>query len=270
MKRVFAGLLALVAVMAFAAPPAGAETAPARIHLIHGVPNTPVDVIVNGQVAFPSFKFGETKDLSSFAGQTLVGLKVNLAGTATTVIDAGNTALPASGNYTIIAHNDASGAPKLTVFQNDTSTIPAGNGRLTVRHTAAAPAVDVRAGGAVVFANLTNPNGASATLPVGTVSATVVPAGTTSPVVIGPANLAIQDGVNLTVYAVGSLSGGTLTVLTETTSGLGAAPTVVNTGNSPVDSNNGVGGQLVLVALVAGALAFGAAPALRFARARNR
>jgi hypothetical protein len=270
MKRVLAGLVAMCAVMALASPPAGAQAATVRIHLIHGIPNTPVDVIVGGQVVFAGFKFGETKDLSSFAGQTLAGLKVNLAGTATTAIDAGNTPLPASGNYTVIAHLDASGNPKLSVFQNDTSKIPAGSGRLTVRHTAAAPAVDVRANGAVAFAGVTNPNGGSATLPVGTISATVVPAGATTPVVIGPANLAIQDGSSLIVYAVGSLSGNSLTVLTESISGLGTAPTAVNTGNSPVGSSTEAGFPAALAALAAGVLVLAAVPALRVARVRNR
>ena len=38
----------------------------------------------------------------------------------------------------------------LTPFVNDVSAVPAGQARVTVRHIAAAPAVDVRAGGAVV------------------------------------------------------------------------------------------------------------------------
>ena len=67
----------------------------------------------------------------------------------TVAIDAGNVALPSSGNYTVLAHLDAAGTPRLAVFQNDTAKIDAGKGRLTVRHAAAAPAVDVRANGAV-------------------------------------------------------------------------------------------------------------------------
>ncbi|MGD9798083.1 MAG: DUF4397 domain-containing protein [Acidimicrobiia bacterium] len=270
MKRLLTGLLALCAVLAIGAPSAGAQAATARIHLIHGIPNTPVDVVVGGQVAFGGFAFGETKDLSSFAGQTLAGLKVNLAGTSTTAIDAGNTAMPASGNHTVIAHLDASGNPTLSVFENDTTTLPAGKGRLTVRHTAAAPAVDVRANGDVAFAGVTNPNGASLDLAVGTVSATVVPAGATTPVVIGPADLAIQDGTSLIVYAVGSLSANSLTVLTESIGGLGTAPTLVNTGNSPVESGSGAGSLVVLAGLAGAAVLLGSVPAVRVLRARTR
>jgi hypothetical protein len=266
MKKLVLGAVALILALAITSPPAGAQTSGARIHLIHGIPDTPVDVVVGGAVVFGNFQFGQTRDLSAFAGQTLAGLKVNLAGTATTAIDAGDTALPSSGNHTVIAHLDAAGDPTLTVFDNDVSRLPAGTGRLTVRHTAAAPAVDVRAGGAVVFAGVTNPNGGTVQLPVGTVSATVVAAGTTSPVVIGPADLGIVDGTHLVVYAVGSLDDDSLTVLTESISGLGTAPTVVNTGDSPVDGSGS--SVLVTMAAFAAAGAF-AVPAVRAVRANR-
>mgnify|MGYP003340843545 CR=1 FL=1 len=56
------------------------------------------------------------------------------------------------------------------VFANDVAPVAAGSGRLTVRHTAFAPAVDVRANGAVAFANLANPNEAKADLAAGALS----------------------------------------------------------------------------------------------------
>ncbi len=235
MKK-FITLLTAALVMAALAVPVSAQEE-ARIHLIHGIPDTPVDVVAGGDVVFGDFQFGDTQDLSALAGETLVGLQVRLAGTETVAIDAGDTPLPASGNYTIIAHLDEAGTPTLAVFENDTSSIDAGEGRLIVRHTAQAPAVDVKANGAVAFAGLTNPNSVQADLPVGTISAEVVPAGADEPVVIGPVDLPIDDGSALIVYAVGSLDAGSVTALTESITGLGTAPTAVNTGNSPVGTS---------------------------------
>jgi Domain of unknown function (DUF4397) len=230
----FAALAAAFALLATGgAAPAGAQSG-ARIHLIHGIPDTPVDVVAGGEVVFSDFDFQDTQDLSALAGQTLTGLQVRLAGTDTVAIDAGDVALPASGNVSIVAHLDAAGNPALNVFTNDTSAIPPGQGRLVVRHTAAAPAVDVLANGAVAFANLTNPNESQADLPAGTISASVVPTGATEPVVIGPADLPVTEGSTLIVYAVGSLDAGTLTTITETIEGAGSAPSAVDTGNSPV------------------------------------
>jgi len=250
---------AVLLVVAPAAPAHAQEGA--RIHLIHGIPDTPVDVEANGENVIEGFQFGDTQDLSALAGQTLAGLTVKAAGTDDVAIDAGDLELPASGNVTAVAHLDAEGTPTLTVFTNDTSPIAAGQGRLVVRHTAAAPAVDVRANGEVAFPNLSNPDEATADLPAGTISADVVPAGATEPVVIGPADLPVAEGSSLIVYAVGSLDGGTLQTLTETIDGLGSAPDSVQTGNSPVHDEAGRGTSVLPWALagIAGAVALAVA-----------
>jgi hypothetical protein len=110
----------------------------------------------------------------------------------------------------------------LTVFVNDVSPIDAGNARLVVRHTAAAPAVDVLADGTAVFTDLANPDEASADVPAGDYSAAVAAAGTTDPV-IGPTDLTLDSGTAYFVYAVGSLEDDTLNLLVQTVSGLGAS-----------------------------------------------
>lgn len=203
---------------------------------------------------FEGFAFGETQDLSGLAGQTLTGLTVKLAGTDDVAIDAGDVELPASGNYTVVAHLDEAGTPTLAVFENDTSAIDAGNGRLVIRHTAAAPAVDVKANGEVAFSNLPNGDEASADLPAGEITAEVVPTGADEPVVIGPAPLEVVEGSSLIVYAVGSLEAGNLSVLSETISDLGSAPSAVNTGNSPVGPDLRVVLGAVLVAMLVGGI----------------
>ena len=101
--------------------------------------------------------------------------------------------LAASGNYTAVANLDAAGKPTANFFTNDVSQIAAGKGKLTVRHAAAAPAVDVLAGGAAVVSNLANPNGQTLSLDPGTVSAAVAATGTTAPV-IGPADVTVAEG----------------------------------------------------------------------------
>lgn len=255
MKKALALLIALFSMML--TTPASAQDA--TIMLAHGIPDTDVDIVVDGGVVIADFNFGEMEDLSAFAGQTLTALTVNLAGTDTVALDLGDFAVPASGNYTVIAHLDAGGSPTASVFANDTSTIAAGQGRIVVRHTAAAPPVDVWANGSPAFTNV--PNGAEGQLDLaaGTITAEVVPAGATEPVVIGPADLPITEGSALIVYAVGSLDAGNLGVLTQSISGLGTTPSAVNTGNSPVDtgSDAGVAYGLVLAAAVLGLAVIG-------------
>lgn len=291
MKHLIRIVALAAASVALLALPASAQE-DARIHLIHGIPGVPVDVLVDGSPVISGFQPGDIEDISAFAGQTLTNLQVTAEGDPGTVlIDAGDTDLPASGNFSIIAHWEEGKTPTLGVFPNDTSETAAGEGRLTVRHTADAPAVDVLAGGSPVIEGLENPNEEILDLPVGTVSAAVAVAGSTDPV-IGPADITIEEGTNLIVYAVGSASGDPagLELLTESiTVGAAAAPeaptgdddeqpaaepqaqtpvpSAVNTGNSPV-SDDGAGFPVALAAFAA--LLVAAIPVRRFAMARTR
>jgi hypothetical protein len=151
------------------------------------------------------------------------------------VIGPVDLAVPASGNVSAIAHLGADGTPTITPFVNDTAPAAAGSGRVVVRHTAAAPAVDVLVGGTPALTNLTNPNEQSAELPVGTVSATVAATGTTEPV-IGPADVPVVAGQATIVYAIGSLEDSTLDVLVQTVAldgGAGAAAGAGAGGEAP-------------------------------------
>lgn len=110
---------------------------------------------------------------------------------------------------TITANLTELGQPTTEVFSNCTNRNPVGTGRVTVRHIAAAPPVDVSADGQVLFGNLAN--GASATMRVGAapyeVTVSLADSDTT---VLGPTNLAISRPFNTIVYAWGSATEGTL------------------------------------------------------------
>lgn len=270
MKKLIAGLAALAAaaVGGLAVAPGTASAAGATIMLLHGVPGTDVDVAVDGQVVIPGFKPGQMQDLSSFAGKTLTNLEVRAAGTTTVVIGpVASFPVPAEGNYTVVAHLDAAGKPTLTPFKNDTSAVAAGQGRLTVRHTAAAPAVDIVLGAARPFTNLVNGKEASAPLPAGQIAgAKVAPTGA-APIADVP-TVELKAGTNLIVYAVGSLQANTFTYYTQTISGLGGSPTRVDTGNSPVETSSV--NVLATLALVGGTVLLGSVGALGLRRARSR
>jgi hypothetical protein len=80
---------------------------------------------------------------------------------------------------------------------------------LTVRHVAAAPAVDIRANGKVIFSSLANSVERKVSLRYGTYPVDVVLAGT-STVAIPSANVTIKNNINTIVYAWGSASKGNL------------------------------------------------------------
>ncbi|WP_406046963.1 DUF4397 domain-containing protein [Kribbella sp. NBC_00889] len=209
-------------------PVASAQAAPAAtatVSVLHGVPGATVDVYANGKKLLTNFKPGTLTDpLKLPEGE--YDLKVTAAGKTAALIQANDVAVPGGANVTVVAHLNAGGKPVLTPFVNDTSKLAAGQARLTVRHTAAAPAVDVRAGGKPVFTGLTNPKQAKADLPAGTVTADVVLAGT-STVALGPADVNLKEGTNTIVYAWGSASANNLKLAVQTVSGLHGNPSGV-------------------------------------------
>jgi len=233
------------AAVATAGPAGAAESS--KVSVVHGIPGVPVDVYVNG-----------AKTLTAFQPSTVAGPLTLNAGTydvaltkpgepvGSPLLEKKGIAVPGGANLSLVAHLDAAGKPVLTAFVNDAGPIKAGMARLVVRHTAAAPAVDVRAAGKPVFPNLTNPNEAKADLPAGTVSADVALAGT-STVVLGPKDLSLAAGSVTIVYAVGSAQDKTLGLVAQTMTGLGSAPSGMPAGSGGAAAT-GVGGWWYAVA----------------------
>jgi hypothetical protein len=235
-------LAATVALLAAPfASPAQAASSDATVTVIHGVPGATVDVYANGDELLTDFEPGTVTDPTQLPTGTY-DLKVTEAGAGPdgdAVIEADGVDVPAGANVTVVAHLDADGNPVLTPFANDTSKVAAGEARLTVRHTAAAPAVDVRAGGSPVFEGLTNPNEESAEVGAGTISADVTLAGTDT-VAIGPADLTLEEGTNTIVYAWGSAADENLDLAVQTITGLDSAPSGVPSGTGGQAASDGM------------------------------
>ena len=250
--------VSLLAVSAVAGP-AGAAEGDGTVYVVHGVPGATVDVYVNGAKTLPNFTPGKVAGpLSLPAGD--YAIKIFKAGddpaTATAVIDQSVT-LPAGANASLVAGLNASGKPTLFTFVNNVSAGAAGQGRLAVAHTAAAPAVDVLANGSAAFTNLVNGKEDTADLAAGTVSASVVATGTTGPALIGPADVPVTSGMLTVVYAIGAPeaagSASTLGVVTQQIP-LAAAPAMVQTGTAGLlDHHTGGIPTWALIGLLAAA-----------------
>ena len=259
--RMIAGTVAgCLAVLGLAAAPANAiSPTTADLYVLHAVPATPVDVYVNGALTLDDFQPGALAGpLDLPAGTYSVAITASTATDASApVIGPVDLVLTAGTSYTAVAHLTEAGAPTATLFTNDLAKTAPGQGRLTVRHVAAAPSVDVLAGGAPVVTALTNPNEAKLDLAAGTVSAAVAATGTTTPV-IGPADVSIQDGVNTIVYAWGSLADSNLALAVQTIGGLQTAPHGVPAGEAGLaadpDAEPLVWAAGVLLVLMAAAL----------------
>ncbi|MET0492727.1 MAG: DUF4397 domain-containing protein [Actinoplanes sp.] len=244
----FGGLAALTAAPALAAT--------SQVSVVHGIPGQDVDVYVNGKKTLPDFKPGTVAGpLKLEEGSYDIALTKPGEDISKALLTVDDAAVPGGANISLVAHLTADGKPALTPFANNVKKIAAGQARLIVRHTAAAPAVDVRAGGKPVFSDLTNPKEAEADLPAGTVSADVVLAGTDD-VAVGPADLDLKEGTATIVYAVGSAEDKSLDLVTQTISGLHSAPGGVPSGSGGLADRGlslpwyavGFAGLLLLVA----------------------
>lgn len=218
----------------------------ASVSVVHGIPNTPVNVFVNGDLTLRNFAPGKVAgplSLPTGSYEVTIFPAANTAGTGNPVIKA-TAQVPAGANVTLVAHLTAAGQPTLTPFVNDVSKLAAGQARLIVRHTAAAPAVDVRAGGTPVIRSLTNPKQQVLNLPAATVNADVALAGT-STVAIGPADVDLKEGTATVVYAIGSAEQDTLGLVVQTITGLHSSPSGVPAGSGGL-AGDGVPAWLVV------------------------
>jgi hypothetical protein len=241
-----AGAATLAAVGLAGPASAASSDDAAMLSVLHGVPDLTVDVWVDGELTLDDFEPGDLAGPLELPGGTY--------SVAVTASDAEDDSDPAIGpidlelsggaDYTAVAHLDADGAPTATLFENDTSATAAGEGRLTVRHVAAAPAVDVLAGDDAVITDLSNPDEEVLDLPAGTVSAAVAATGTTDPV-IGPADVDVAEGVNTIAYAWGSLEDDNLALATQTIDGMHSTPSGVPAGTSGLAADGGTSGSTI-------------------------
>ena len=224
-RALFTGVAVAALLTLGVAGPAQATThhhhhaAMTKVSILHAVPKTPVDVYLDHKRILNDFQPG------SFAGPLTIP-----AGTYTVSITAAtakNDHHPVIGpvklyfhknrNYTVVAHLSATGTPTATSYLNTLKPTPKGDGRLIVRHDAAAPAVDVYANGALSMRNLTNPHQSKLNVKAGTYSVAVTLHNLTAPV-IGPAKVTVAKHTDTIVYAWGSAAAGTLTVAVQTVS----------------------------------------------------
>jgi len=184
------------------------SAAVAAVNVVHASPDAPgVDLLVdNLKVNGAALTFPNATDyLAIGAGDRNV--KVNVGGTATTVIDA-NLNLAANAAYTVFAIDSVSSIEPLVLADN-LATPAAGKAHVRFVHLSPnAPAVDITTtGGAVVFGNKAFREYTDFTpLDAGSYDLQVRAAGT-STVVLSLPTLTLEAGKIYTVFAKGFLGG---------------------------------------------------------------
>jgi hypothetical protein len=201
-----AAAAALIAVLVPATTTSASAARSAKLNVVHGIPGVKAKVCLDGTAVIRGFTYGEK----------VVGVAVPSGRHRVRVVAAGKPCgaaellkdsyrLKAGRSYTIVAAVRPSGAPALRAFGNDVGPIDAGKARLSVRHTAQAPAVNVWAGSVRLIGGdqFTWGDGRTFRVPRGDYRVRVTLPGSRK-AVIGPTRLALKTGRAYQVYAVGT------------------------------------------------------------------
>lgn len=204
------------------------------ISLVHGIPGMPADVMIGDSVVINAFQPGSIADITAFRGRTLD--EVSIVDDATGDVVVGpitDLDVPATGSWSLVAHLQEDGTPTISTFENERTEVPAGSARLTFRHTAAAPAVDLVVGDQRPITNAVNGDSASIELPDGTLSdAQVAPTG--EPAMVSLAAINLAPDTDTVIYAIGSIADDELDFVVQVLDLPGSAPTTTDADSAAV------------------------------------
>ncbi len=221
---------------------ASAQGNAANVIVVHGINGgavgadsaLPVDVSVNGACALPGFQYKQiVGPLALPAGTIQVAVHpANPSNPCGLPALIGPAAIPlaAGEDVAIIAHLTADGAPTASKYTLDLSPTVNNKARVSVFHTAAAPAVDAYLSAPGGFGNFgqtafllrqfVNNEQVTVSAPAGAWDLSVAVAGS-SAAVIGPATVRLMENTGYLFFVVGEPTSGTLDVIVKDFSNLG-------------------------------------------------
>jgi hypothetical protein len=182
--------------------------------IVHAIPNVAVDIYIDGAVVAPNVAFGTTQTLELAPATILV--EVRGAGAPATDPPLLEQTFRIKPNVakSFVAYLNADGEPEDDVFYDNVIQNQQ-KAQLTVRHLAAAPAVDVYVDGDLTFEGLTNPHQAKAFLDAGTYTVQITAAGDPATVVLPDTQVTLDARTNTIVSASGDLAAGTFSTVTQ-------------------------------------------------------
>ena len=234
------------------------------IHAVDGEDGFPADIYVNGELIFSSLRFLEgTQAVPYPAGDYEVDIfPAGDDPAASESILSAAMEVTGGANLSVVASVTEAGVPTITVYVNDTSPIPVGMVRLTLRHGAAAPSVDVMVDGAVAVADFTNGDDVTAVLASGGYSVSLVPTGGGEE--LFQADLDLSEGTGYVVYGVGSVDGGSFDAAVQVLGQFFQTPEGVPSGSGGLAGNDS--SSLPLLAVGISLLLLGFVVAVRLRR----
>jgi hypothetical protein len=250
---------------------AHAQAPTGLVTVVHGLRGVVADVYVDNTLVLPAFQPERVTDPVALpAGEHHVDIRVTGKPADATPDVSADVDVKADARQSVVAHLNAGGSPTITAYLDDMSPVAAGQTRAVVRHTAAAPAVDVGLDQIVVAAGLSEPGSATAVVAPATYEVSVWRAGTQSPLA-APQPATLSEGAATVMYLIGSAQTNTLSWVAEQIPDLATPPNRIQTGDSGLAADNGSSFPVLPVTIavgVAGTAAVVAADVTRRRRSR--
>jgi Domain of unknown function (DUF4397) len=207
------------------------EPAPATVVVVHGLRGLVADVYVDDTLALSTFEPERVTDaIPMVPGPHRVDIRTSGAAANSTPVLTGSVDLQAGTRYSLVAHVGAAGQSVLSAFVDDVSSVPAGQSRAIVRHTAAAPPIDVNLNEVSLAADLSNGDSAAQVLPAATYQVTVRATGEAD-AIAPPQDVPLEEGTATSMYLIGAADDRSLGWVAVKASGLQTPPAGVQTGD---------------------------------------
>jgi Domain of unknown function (DUF4397) len=250
---------------------AHAQTPTGLVTVVHGLRGVVADVYVDNTLVLPAFQPERVTDPVALpAGEHHIDIRVTGKPADAAPDVSADVDVQAAARQSVVAHLNAGGSPTITAYLDDMSPVAAGQTRAVVRHTAAAPAVDVGLNQTVVAAGLSEPGSTTAVVAPATYEVSVWRAGTQSPLA-PPQPATLSEGAATVMYLIGSAQSNTLSWVAEQIPDLATPPNRIQTGDSGLAAEHGSSFPylpLTIAVGVAGAAAVVTADVTRRRRSR--
>lgn len=194
---------------------------PAIMTLVHAIPATfgadKVDIYANETLVFNDAQPGMSKTFSIESGLQKVAIYADGStptSGAAAILSYRPVYMSHGMDLSYVAHLDSNSKPTFSLFKNKNTEPGRKRAWLTVRHVAAAPAVDVKTGALTLFRSLSSGFERKVSLRLGAYPVSVVLAGTSTNA-LPATSVDIKDEKNLIVYVWGSAAKANLQYLTQ-------------------------------------------------------
>lgn len=232
MRRLLAAFATLLCLLLIGGP-AMAQSDTTTVTLVHGFRGLLADVYLDGDRILEGFRPARSTDPTELpAGEHEVEVREADAAPDSEPVVEGTLDLPPGANLSAVVHPDAEGNPTISVFDNAFESPGKNRARAVVRHTAVAPAIDVKVGDETVVQGLAPGQEGVGTVRPGADEVTTVDAASDEQL-LPPARVSADPNMVVALYLIGSSDDDSLGWLSQRLdTSAGTAPLGVPTGNS--------------------------------------